>query len=92
MKLFLVFVGVFFVTCGSVLYFAGHGIRDLLKLEQLVAKTQARSDVIEKENQKLRRRVKSLENPEDAIKQRELREFLGWVKSEEWVYLEKARR
>ena len=76
----------------SGLYFSKHGIRDFIKLDRLVAKTHERSVINEKENQKLRRRLKSLENPEEMIRERELREFLGWVKSEEWVYLEKSRQ
>lgn len=92
MRIFAFFVLLFVCGSGAGLYFSKHGIQDLFRLQRLVSKAQIRSDVIEKENQKLRRRLKSLENPEDPMKQRELREFLGWVKSEEWVYLERAHR
>lgn len=74
----------------SGLYFSSHGIRDLIKLDRVVSKAADRTELVEKENQKLRRRLKSLENPEEMIKERELREFLGWVQSEEWVYLERS--
>lgn len=74
------------------LYTGRHGLRDYSRLRGQVLKAQERSAAIEKENQLLRTRLKSLEASNDLVRERELREFLGWVKSEEWVYLERSRQ
>lgn len=67
-----------------------HGYRDYRRLKGQIEKTRERVALIEFENQNLKRQADLFEKPTDDLVEREVRDFLGWVKPNELVYLEKS--
>jgi cell division protein FtsB len=72
--------------------YSSHGFLDLRRLRGQITATKERVGAIELENQRLKRQVNLFEKPTEDLAERELRDFLGWVKPNELVYLEKIDR
>lgn len=72
--------------------FPRHGFTDLRKLQDQILRAKSRVAMIEVENQKLKRQVNLFEKPTDDLAEREVRDFLGWVKPNEMVYLERPAK
>jgi cell division protein FtsB len=72
--------------------YSSHGLKDLRRIQNQIEQTKIRVAQLELENQNLKRQVGLFEKPSDIIAEREIRDFLGWVKPNEIVYLERLSR
>ena len=70
--------------------YSRHGFLDLRRLQGQIQKTRAEIAAIEVDNQQLKRQVDLFEKPTEDLMERQVRDFLGWVKPNEVVYLEKS--
>ncbi len=78
------------VVAGSL--YSHHGFFDLRRLQAQIENARVRAQAVELENQRLKYHVALFDDPSEDLIEREVREFLGWVKSNELVYLEKSSR
>lgn len=83
----LFFIGlVLVVFLASV--FSKHGYRDLWRFSSQVDAARERVALLEDDNQKLSKQVDLVVSSNPAILERQIREVLGWVRSDEIVYVE----
>ncbi|MDB5037135.1 MAG: Septum formation initiator [Bacteriovoracaceae bacterium] len=71
--------------------YSRHGFFDLRRIQRQIKNTRDQAAQVEMENQKLKRQVGLFEKPSNDLIEREVRDVLGWVKSNEIVYLEKSK-
>ena len=71
-------------------YFSRHGYRDLVELQSKLGRARERILLLEKQNEDLQRQASLLEEPSEDLLEKQVRDFLGWVKQSELVYVEKS--
>ncbi len=79
-----------FAAVGVSVFYSHHGFKDMRSLQSKIDATRDRTKILEDQNQRLKYQVSVLEKPSAELLVRELRDFMGWVKPGELVYLEKS--
>lgn len=70
--------------------YSHHGLMDMRKFSGQISIAKSRVSLIENENRKLKREVDLLHQPGIEIAESQVRNYLGWARSDEIVYLDRS--
>lgn len=87
---FLLFLALFLIITDTMgILFSHHGLVDLVRFNRVIDAKVANLVELEIENRELKRRVDLLDQSSGFTWDLQVRELLGWVRSDEIVYFEK---
>jgi cell division protein FtsB len=72
--------------------FSRHGLLDLRRFSVQIQSARQRVSMVEEENRKLKLQVNLFDHPSQQITESQIRNFLGWARADELVYLERSGR